>query len=114
MFFFFTGNIFVFFFHGYDFDFHGKKKHCPPRQPFKNTIVGKPFLAKFSSKTPKEGDQNYFYQKYHSREANFDFFSLFLKFPFFDGGVPGGGARCDENSSFSVKKVGEPLTRKSK
>ena len=61
--------------------------HNTPRHPFKNTIVGRPILI---------------------------FFSLFLKFPIFDGGVPGGGARRDENSTFSVKKVGVPLTRRSK
>ena len=54
------------------------------------------------------GGQIYFYQKYDSREANFDFFSLFLKFPIFDVGMPGGSARRDENSTFSVKKVGVP------
>ena len=30
------------------------------------------------------GGQIYFYQKYYSRETNFDFFSLFFKFPIFD------------------------------
>ena len=29
-----------------------------------------------------------------------------MKFPIFDGSVPGGGARRNENSTFSVKKVG--------
>ena len=54
----------------------------------------------------------YFYQKYHSRGANFDFFSLFLKIPIFDG-VPGGGARQDENSTFSVENWGTPNSQES-
>ena len=29
-----------------------------------------------------------------------------MKIPIFDGGLPGAGARHDENSTFSIKKVG--------
>ena len=37
------------------------------------------------------------------------FFPLFLKFPIFDGGVPGAGARRDENSTFSVKAAADTI-----
>ena len=49
------------------------------------------------------GGQIYFYQKYHSREANFDFFfHVFFNFPIFDFIFE----FFAENSTFSVKRSG--------